>query len=88
MIAQPESPLGVDAVVGELVQLKSAYAKELHAIEQILGRALDYPWFKDDPDNFPGATEADGVCVGEHTAVSLADEAAKTIEMLRRNRYA
>jgi len=46
---------------------------------QALGRVLGYPWFKDDQDNFPGAIETDGVCVGEHVAESIADEAAGKI---------
>ena len=53
-------------------------------VEQILGKALGYPWFKDDQKNFPGATEADGVCVGEHVAQSIADEAASKIQELQR----
>jgi hypothetical protein len=46
--------------------------KESEEIEQILGKALGYPWYKDDLKNFPNATETDGVCVGDHTAWSLA----------------
>ena len=51
-----------------------------HEIEQILGKALGYPWYMDDQKNFPGATEQDGVCVGDHTALSLVDEAASRIK--------
>ena len=58
------------------------YKKESEEIEQILGKALGYPWFKDDQDNFPNATEADGVAVGDHTAWSLAMEAADKIKHL------
>lgn len=54
--------------------------KELEEIEQILAKALGYPWFKDDQENFPNATEADGVAVGDHTAWSLACEAADKIK--------
>jgi hypothetical protein len=54
-------------------------ARENDEICQILGRALGYPWFKDDQMNFPGATEANGVCVGDHVAVTLAMEAARKI---------
>jgi hypothetical protein len=57
--------------------------KEEFEIEQILGKALGYPWFKDDPKNFPTATEADGVCVGDHTAWSLAMCAADKIKELQ-----
>ena len=55
---------------------------ELEKIEQILGKALGYPWYKDDPDIFPKATEADGVCVGIETAWSLAMIAADKIKEL------
>jgi uncharacterized coiled-coil DUF342 family protein len=49
---------------------------------QRLGKALGYPWFKDDQENFPGATEESGVCTGEHVAESIAAEAATRIERL------
>lgn len=68
--------------------------QESEEIEQILGKALGYPWFKDDPKNFPTATEEDGVCVGDHTAWSLAMCAADRIKELEeqleelRERYA
>lgn len=58
--------------------------KEEDEIQQILGKALHYPWYKDDQVNFPGATEEDGVCVGEHVVITLAMEAAKKIEELER----
>lgn len=70
--------------VVEAYQAGRALAKsELAEIEQLLGGALGYPWFKDDPKNFPGATEADGVCVGDHVAVTLAMEAAQRIAGLQ-----
>jgi hypothetical protein len=53
------------------------------SICQDLGRALGFPWFKNDPANFPDATEADGVCVGEHVAATLAKMAADKIAALR-----
>ena len=59
-----------------------ALIKESQEIEQILGKALGYPWYKDDPKNFPTATEADGVCVAPNTAASLAMHAADKIKML------
>jgi len=59
------------------------YKKEMEEIEQILGKALNYPWFKDDQCNFPNATEADGVAVGDHTAWSLAHQAADRIKELQ-----
>ena len=60
---------------------------ELEKIEQILGKALGYPWYKEDPDIFPKATEDDGVCVGVETAWSLAMIAADKIkELEKRNK--
>lgn len=50
-------------------------------IEQVLGRALGYPRYADDPKNFPGAT-GDEVCVGEHVAVTLAGEVAARVREL------
>jgi hypothetical protein len=61
---------------------KACYQIE-HEVTQILGRALGYPWYKDDLANFPNATEADGVCVGEHVAASIAEEAAGRIRSLQ-----
>ena len=57
-------------------RLKLAYAKSHEEICQIAGKALGYPWFKDDQKNFPGATEDDGVCVGEHVAETIVAELA------------
>lgn len=56
--------------------LRNTCIREDYEIQQILGKALGYPWFKDDQKNFPNATEDDGVCVGEHVAITLAMEAA------------
>ena len=62
------------------VSQRDKMVQESQEIEQILGKALGYPWFKDDPKNFPNATEADGVCIGPNTAASLAMEAADRIK--------
>ena len=48
------------------------YRKEIYEAEQILGRILGYPYYCDDPKNFPDATSNDGVCTGDNTIVSLA----------------
>ena len=69
-----------DALKDEL----EAHKKELTEVEQILGKALGYPWYADDMENFPGSTEEDGVCVGDNTPASLADDAADKIASLRR----
>lgn len=63
-------------------RLRIAIGKINDEVCQSIGRALGYPWFKDDQKNFPGATEADGVCVGEHVAESIAEEAAKRIRAI------
>lgn len=52
------------------------FRRELNDIEQTCGKALGYPRYCDDQANFPGATEADGVCVGDHVAASIAAELA------------
>lgn len=70
--------------IGVLGSIKK-YKEELEDIEQILGKALGYPWFKDDPKNFPTATEEDGVCVGIETPWSLAKIAADKIKELSKN---
>lgn len=64
-------------------KFRNGYYKVENEVCQTLGKALGYPWFKDDQKNFPGATEADGVCVGEHVAESIAAEAADVITRLQ-----
>ena len=58
---------------------RKAYFKLADEVEQTLGKALGYPWYKDDHKNFPGATEADGVCIGDHVPESLLAEAARKL---------
>ena len=72
-----------DSALSELARLRTACAKENDEISQILGKALGYPWYKDDQEHFPGVTEADGVFVGEHVAITLVEEAAKALAKLR-----
>ena len=55
---------------------KNACVKTEDEIQQILGKALGFPRYVDDQKNFPGATEKDGVCVGEHVAATLAMQIA------------
>jgi len=59
----------------------------LDDVQQIAGKALGYPWYKDDPVNFPDATEADGVCIGEHVAETIVEELAKAYTALRDHAY-
>jgi len=70
--------LGAEKAVSQ----RDKMLEEFHQIEQILGKALGYPWYKDDPKNFPNATEADGVCVAPNTAASLAMHVADRIKMM------
>lgn len=63
--------------------MKAAASTINEEVCQTLGKALGYPWFKDNLVNFPGSTEAHGVCVGDHVAESIAAEAAERIETLR-----
>ncbi len=51
-------------------------------VDQVLGKALGYPWYKDDQKNFPGTTGEDGVCTGEHVPESLLAEAAKGLKKI------
>lgn len=62
------------------------YQSECREVEQVLGKALGYPWYKDDQRNFPGATGAEGVCVGEHVPGTIAAEAARALTEARRAR--
>lgn len=59
-----------------VVSLVARYDDE---ICQTLGAALGYPLYCDDQKNFPGATEADGVFVGEHVAAKIAAETATAL---------
>lgn len=63
----------------EIARLRNACSTMNYDVSQTLGKALGYPWFKDDQKNFPGATEKDGVCVGDHVAESIAMAAASRI---------
>lgn len=72
----------IKALEEEIERLRVAMASRNDEITQALGKALGYAWYRDDPANFPGATEADGVCVGEHVAETIAHEAANRIATL------
>ena len=73
----------IDRLRADNNRLREAITQQNHEVCQTLGKALGYPWFKDDAENFPSATEADGVCVGDHVADTLACEAATRIDRLR-----
>lgn len=71
------------ALLAEVRRLRSALFGQQNEIQQTLGKALGYPWFKDDQVNFPDTTDADGVCIFDHVVETLASEAADTIRELR-----
>ena len=71
-----------DTLIKDYAAIIDKSRKESEEIEQILGKALGYPWYTDDPKNFPNATELDGVCGGVETAWSLAMLAADKIKEL------
>lgn len=58
---------------------------ELDEAQQVAGKALGYPWYKDDLATFPGATESDGVCIGEHAGATIVCELATAYGKLRPN---
>jgi hypothetical protein len=66
----------------ELKRMQAAARRSSFEIEQTLGRALGYPRYCDSPENFPDATDADGVCTGDHVPETLAAEAADRIRSL------
>lgn len=68
--------------VKDLERKYKGLIQELFEVEQTLGEALDYPRYIDDPKNFPDATEADGVCVGDHTPATLATEMVRKFKLL------
>jgi hypothetical protein len=81
MVESP--PRGGPTDADKLAALRLACTVENNDICQTLGAALNYPRYADDPAIFSGATDADGVCTGEHVAASLAAEAAREITRLR-----
>lgn len=56
----------------ENARLLDACVQQEREMQQVLGKALGYPYYADDQVTFPGATVEDGVCVFEDTASSLA----------------
>lgn len=65
------------AEIAELRRQREGYQRHLRECEQIAGRALGYPRYEDDQKNFPGTTDADGVCVGDHIADTVVAELAE-----------
>jgi hypothetical protein len=72
----------IDALQAEVEALRGSLAKSNDIICQTLGKVLGFPWYKDDLDLFPGATESAGVCIGDHVAETMAVQAADRIRHL------
>jgi hypothetical protein len=77
-----------DEAAAEIERLRLGCTMLNSEVCQRLGKALGYPWFKDDQENFPGATEDSGVCTGDHVAETIAAEAARQIGNLEAERDA
>jgi hypothetical protein len=77
----PQTVLGL---LDRIKHLEWCLAKSNDDVCQSLGKVLGAPWFKDDQKNFPGSTEEDGVCVGEHVAETMAECASQAITALER----
>jgi hypothetical protein len=58
----------------------NACVKMEHEVTQVLGKALGYPEYG--PEVFENGQPDGSVCVGEHVAESIADEAARRIKTL------
>ena len=70
---------------GRVLDKALALTNELAQVDQILGKALHYPYYADDQKNFPNATrEREGVCTGESTPIDLALQAARRINRLEK----
>jgi len=78
-----ETSLTPRQLLEEKQRMHRVYRDQEREIEQLLGKALGYPWYKDDQKNFPGATEEDGVCIGEHVTVTIVMEAAEKLTKLQ-----
>lgn len=74
------------ALAAQLATLRAKSIASHEEICQTLGLALGYPRYCDDQINFPGSTEAHGVCVGDQVAETLALQAAERITALTQER--
>ena len=72
-----------DEARAEVERLRRSFSECDNRIQQELGKSLGYPQYKDSQEHFPGATESNGVCVGDHVGETLAIEAASKIRELR-----
>lgn len=77
--------IGDNLILSLAMQLEDArnyIAKLSEVVCQVLGKALGYPAYKEDPVNFSNATDADGVCYGDHVPESILQAAANYIAQL------
>lgn len=72
-------PASVLALVRRVVieDIKKQIQSHGATVDQILGKALGYPYYCSDQKNFPGTTPEDGVCTGDEVPESLAEEASR-----------
>jgi len=49
----PEKQERIAELEAELAKVKYSAQQMFHEVEQTLGKAIRYPWFRDDPANFP-----------------------------------
>ena len=75
------------AEVERLTREYDGRTKTCREVEEIAGRALGYPRFCDDQTNFPGATDADGVCIGDHVTETIVEELANRVRMLTKEAH-
>lgn len=75
-----------DDLIAKEAALRAKVIQSHEEICQTFGKALGYPWFRDSQDCFPGATEEEGVCVGEQVAETLAIQAAERMRGLTAER--
>jgi hypothetical protein len=74
--------VNLPASIEDHERLLLAFRQNEEEITQICGSALGYPRFCDDQASFPGTTPEDGVCVGEHVAVTIVLELADKYDRL------
>ena len=71
------------AALAKAQQERDGYLHHLRLCEQIAGKVLGYPRYADDQNTFPGATEEDGVCIGEHVGDTIVAELASALAKAR-----
>ena len=72
----------LSALRRENAELKEIISITNNEIEQVVGKALGYPAYKDDLVNFPNVID-DSVCVGEHVSETIVSELVGRYKMLQ-----